>query len=183
MTGTAPQESSPHADEVASENAEQVGGENADEVASENAEQVGGENVNANAKQNANGSKKASGVRYLSDFISEIPDTRRIKFIVNLKAAIREGQFDGSPIAETFALSYTGRGSNGPEERETNQRDFVVENTPAFKTWLATEAQAPSTRPKYPSRVQLEGGQASLAEMADKFRQRGSTGSRRKARR
>lgn len=135
------------------------------------------------AKQSAIPTRAPASVRYLSDFIGDIPETRRIKFIVNLKTAIREGQFDGSPIAETFALHYTGRGSEGPEGRETDQRNFVVDHTPAFEAWLANEAQEISTRPKYPSRVQLEGGEISVAELAEKFRQRGGTSVRRKAKR
>lgn len=161
MTGTALQDRTPDADEVASPPATD----------------------NAGAKQNASSTRKQTRVRYLSDFIGDIPETRRIKFIVNLKTAIREGQFDGSPIAETFALHYTGRGSEGPEGRETDQRNFVVDDTPAFGAWLANEAQEISTRPKYPSRVQLEGGEISVAELAEKFRQRGGTSARRKAKR
>ncbi|CAM3306425.1 hypothetical protein DESA109040_07570 [Deinococcus saxicola] len=171
MIGTATQDRTPDADKVASPSAP------------ENVEQAGSEHINAGAKQNASSTRKQASVRYLSDFISDIPDNRRMTFIIHLKAAIRDCQFDGSPIHETFALKYTGRGSTGAEKRQTDQRDFVVDNTAAFGAWLANEAQEVSTRPKYPTRTQLEGGEVNLAEMADKFRQRGGSSAKRKARR
>lgn len=150
--------------------------QNADAAPGENGSQNGSENVTPTAKQNGSGKNRQKGIRYLSEFIEEIPDTRRIAFIMNLKDAIKSGKFDGTPIAESFNLKYTGRGPEGAEERETTQRDFAVENSAAFGEWLAQEMLPPNSRPKYPSRQQFEGGQLSLAELATKFRQRGGTG-------
>lgn len=141
----------------------------------QNPGQNGNENQTPTAKQNPNSKPKPNSIRYLSEFINEIPETRRIACIVKLKQAIKSNQFDGVPIAESFMLNYVGRGAEGPEKRETNQRDYVVENSAAFKTWLAEQAVEIPRGAKYATRTQFEGGQVNLAELAAKYRQRGGS--------
>ena len=158
----------------------QRGGENAGGDADRGALEKTGLHADSIIKQGAGGTRKPVGVRFLSEFIADIPETRRVRFITHLKEAIRDGQFDGCPAAETFELTYSRRGSEGPEQCGISQREFVVEDTSAFKTWLANEVTAPHTGPKYPTRLQFDGGQVSLADMAAKFRQRGSSSQKRK---
>lgn len=138
------------------------------------------------AKQTTSGSRsqsnKHSGVRYLSDFITEVPTVRRVKFIAHLKDMIRASSFDGGPLSDTFELTYIGRGKDGPEERTSDQRDFVVDDSPAFQEWLSQQLTVPQRSP-FASREQLEAGQVSLAEVASKYRRRAGATGKRKAKR
>ena len=119
---------------------------------------------------------------YLADFIKEVPEERRLTFISALKAAIRDGVFDGSPLRDQFTLAYQARGKTGMETRKCDQRDFAVESTAAFKAWFQAQLALTPSRSPFPSRDQLSAGTVSLHDLAAKFRNRSGGTGKRKAR-
>ncbi|GGO40890.1 hypothetical protein [Deinococcus humi] len=124
----------------------------------------------------------ATEFTYLADFIKEVPEERRLTFISALKAAIRDGVFDGSPLRDQFTLTYQGRGKTGLEKRKCDQRDFAVEATEAFKQWFGLQLTTTPSRSPFPSRDQLSAGTVSLHDLATKFRNRSGGTGKRKAR-
>lgn len=125
----------------------------------------------------------APTVQYLADLIKDVPEDRRLTFITALKDAIREGQFDGTPLGEQFTLTYQARGKGGPEKRKRDQRDFAVATTPAFQTWFDQQLNTTVTRSPFPSRDQLTQGAVSLQDLAARYRNRSGGSSKRKGRR
>lgn len=119
---------------------------------------------------------------YLADFIKEVPEDRRLTFISALKAAIRDGIFDGSPLRDQFTLAYQARGKTGMEKRKCDQRDFAVESTDAFKDWFQAQLAMTPNRSPFPSRDQLSAGTVSLHDLATKFRNRSGGNGKRKGR-
>lgn len=110
-----------------------------------------------------------SKLRYLSDLCQELPQTGRLAFISHLKQAIHDGTIEGAPLDDTFTLHYTAKGEHGPEQRQKDQRDFALANTPTFERWL-TDQLNPKRTTHYGTRAQLEGGQLNLSELAARYR-------------
>lgn len=116
--------------------------------------------------------KRVPPVRFLSQMIDGIPKLRRLAFINDLKAAIRKGQFDGGPLDDTFKLNHEVRGKAGPVERDTEHREFAVENNAAFQAWYELHLKLVKKTSGLPTKFEIEGGHVSLHDLATKFRRR-----------
>lgn len=121
-------------------------------------------------------------VAFLSDLISDIPTNKRMRFVANLKNAIRSNVFDGGPINEQFDMHYTGRGERGEgETKQVSQRDYAIERTPGFEDWYAAQTAAPVRRSQFANREDVAAGNISIKDLAEKYRRRtGGNGIKRK---
>lgn len=128
-------------------------------------------------EQPANVGKNTKGqaMTFLSDVIDDVELPRRGPFVRNLKTALRTGVIEGAPTADTFTLKYLGRNEKGkPSERNTEQGDYFILNTPAFQDWFSKQLTLGKrgTHALYPSKADLQSGKADAQEAIKLFRRR-----------